>query len=143
MFTAIVTALLGVFYLSWAGLVDLSLVFFGPTYLVPMIAGGLLLGIGFVIGGYCPGTSMVAVATGKLDALVFVLGVFAGVFVFGEAYPAIEGFANSTLLGEVTLPQILGLPYGVVVLLVVLLALAGFWGAGAWERRLAHRAAEV
>jgi uncharacterized protein len=143
MFTAIVTALLGVFYLSWAGLVDLSLVYFGPTYLVPMIVGGLLLGMGFVIGGYCPGTSMVAVATGKLDGLVFVLGVFAGIFVFGEAYPAIRGFADSTNLGEVTLPQLFGLPYGVVVLLVVLLALAGFWGAGVWERRLARRAAEV
>jgi uncharacterized protein len=143
MFTAIVTALLGVFYLSWAGLVDLSLVYFGPTYLVPMIVGGLLLGMGFVIGGYCPGTSMVAVATGKLDGLVFVLGVFAGIFVFGEAYPAIQGFADSTNLGEVTLPQLFGLPYGVVVLLVVLLALAGFWGAGVWERRLARRAAEV
>ncbi len=134
MFTAIVTAMLGVFYLSWLGLVDLSLVYFGPTYLVPQIVGGLLLGVGFVIGGYCPGTSVVALATGKVDALVFLLGVTAGIFGFGEAWPAIQGFANSTNLGELTLPGLFGLGYGVVVFLVVLVALAGFRGAEAVER---------
>jgi len=143
MFTAIVTALLGLFYLSWAGVVDLSLVYFGPTWLLPQIAGGLMLGVGFVIGGYCPGTSMVALATGKVDAVFFVLGVTAGIFVFGEAYPAIQGLVNATPMGEITLPQLFGLRYGVVVFLVVLMALAGFWGAGAWERRLARRAGEV
>ncbi|HET9212504.1 MAG TPA: YeeE/YedE thiosulfate transporter family protein [Thermoanaerobaculia bacterium] len=139
MFTAIVTALLGVFYLSWLGLVDLSLVYFGATYLVPQIVGGLILGAGFVIGGYCPGTSAVAVATGKLDAIVFLLGVIAGIFAFGEAWPLIQGFANSTNLGQITLPALLGLRYGVVVLLVVLLALAGFRGAEAVERWSARK----
>lgn len=135
MFTAIVTAMLGLFYLSWIGLVDLSLVYFGPTYLLPQIVGGLILGIGFVVGGYCPGTSVVAVATGKADALVFLAGVVAGIFAFGEVSPAIQGFVNATPLGEVTLPQLLGLRYGLVVFLVVLMALAGFKGAEALERR--------
>ena len=139
MFTAIVTAMLGIFYLSWIGLVDLSLVYFGPTYLVPQIVGGLLLGVGFVVGGYCPGTSMVAMATGKIDAVLFVLGVMAGIFVYGEAWPAVQGFANSTPMGEVTLPQLTGLPYGLIVFLVVLLALGGFKGAGAVERWMANR----
>lgn len=135
MFTAIVTAMLGVFYLSWIGLVDLSLVYFGPTYLVPQIVGGLILGIGFVIGGYCPGTSVVAFATGKMDALLFLLGVTAGILAYGEAWPLIQGFANSTPMGEITLPQLLGLRYGLVVFLVVLMALAGFKGAELLERR--------
>lgn len=139
MFTAIVTAMLGIFYLSWIGLVDLSLVYFGPTFLIPQIVGGLLLGIGFVIGGYCPGTSMVAMATGKIDAVLFVLGVMAGIFVYGEAWPAIQGFANSTPMGEVTLPQLTGLPYGLIVFLVVLLALGGFKGAEAVERWMARK----
>jgi uncharacterized membrane protein YedE/YeeE len=138
MFTAIVTAMLGVFYLSWAGLVDLSLVYFGPTFLWPQIAGGLILGVGFVVGGYCPGTSLVALATGKLDALFFVLGVTAGVFGFGEAYPAIKGLVNSSPLGELTLPQVFGLPYGLVVFLVVVMALAAFKGAEVQERRAAR-----
>jgi hypothetical protein len=140
MFAAIVTAMLGLFYLSWAGLVDLSLVYLGPTYLVPQIVGGLLLGIGFVIGGYCPGTSMVAMATGRLDALLFGGGILFGIFAFGEAHLAIRGFVYATPLGEVTLPQLFGLRYGLVVLLVVLMALAGFRGAEAVERWSAARA---
>ena len=112
MFSAIVTAMLGLFYLSWAGVVDLTLVYFGPTYLVPQIVGGLVLGVGFVIGGYCPGTSVVAMATGKIDALLFGLGILAGIFVFGEAYPAIAGLVTATPMGEVTLPQVFACAMG-------------------------------
>lgn len=139
MFTAIVTAMLGLFYLGWMGWVDTSLVYVSPTFLWPQIAGGLLLGIGFVVGGYCPGTSMVAVATGKLDALVFVGGIFAGIFAIGEAWPAISGFANSSALGRLTLPEVFGIAPGAVVFLVVLMAVGGFWGAAALERRLHRR----
>ncbi len=139
MFTAIVTALLGLFYLGWAGVVDLSMVYVSNTYLVPQIVGGLLLGVGFTIGGYCPGTSVVALATGKLDALVFVAGIFLGILAIGMAWPGLEGFASSTDLGRLTLPEVLHLPFGAVVFLVVLMALGGFWGAGALERRFADR----
>jgi hypothetical protein len=143
MFSAIVTAMLGVFYLAWAGLLDLSLVYLTPTYLVPQIVGGLVLGFGFVIGGYCPGTSLVALATGKLDAILFVLGVLAGTLAFGEVFPAIEGFFNSTPMGQVTVPGQFGLPYGLVVFAVVLMALGGFWGAEVVERWMARRAGEA
>jgi len=135
MFTAIVTAMLGLFYLAAIGWVDPALVFIQPTYLWPQIAGGLLLGVGFIVGGYCPGTSLVAAATGKLDALVVIAGIFAGVFVIGEAWPAIVGFAESSALGRLTLPEVLGLSPGLVVFLVVLMAIGGFWGAAALERR--------
>ena len=67
MFTAIVTAMLGVTYLAWMGVLDLSLVYLVPTYWAAQVVGGLLLGVGFVVGGYCPGTSVAAVATGKID----------------------------------------------------------------------------
>jgi hypothetical protein len=137
MFTAIVTAMLGIFYLSWAGFMDLSLVYLQPTYIWPMIVGGLVLGFGFVIGGYCPGTSLVAMVTGRLDGLVFLLGVVVGIFVFGEAFPLVKGFFTSGGMGTVTLPQALHLPYGLVVLLVVLMAIGGFAGAGWLERRFA------
>jgi hypothetical protein len=143
MFTAVITAGLGVFYLSWAGLLDLSLVYLSPTYLVPQVAGGLLLGFGFVIGGYCPGTSVVALATGKIDAVLFVAGLVAGIFAFGEVYPAITGFFYSTDLGALTVPQATGIPYGVLLFAVVLLAVAGFYGSEAWERRLARKGAGV
>lgn len=135
MFTAIITAMLGVFYLSWMGVVDVSLVYLTPTYLVPQVVGGLLLGVGFVIGGYCPGTSVVAMATGKMDAIVFLLGVTAGIFGFGELYPLLKDFSVSTAMGQVTLPEFFHFSYGLVVFLVVLMALGGFAGATWVEQR--------
>ncbi len=142
MFTAIVTAMLGAFYLGWMGVLDLSLVYLTPTNLWPQIAGGLVLGFGFIIGGYCPGTSMVGAATGRIDAMVYVLGVAAGTWLTGEAFPLIKPFYESGAMGRLTLPEVLRLPYGVVVLLVVLMALGGFAGAEWLERRAAAGAAK-
>ena len=135
MFTAIVTAMLGVTYLGWLGWLDLDLVYLVPTHLGPQIVGGLVLGVGFVIGGYCPGTSVAALATGRFDALIYALGIFAGTFVYAEIYPAIQGFVNANPMGQVTLPEVFGLPWGVVVFAVVVIAVLGFWGASAIERR--------
>ncbi len=134
MFTAIVTAMLGVTYLGWIGWLDLSLVYLVPTHLGPQLVGGLVLGVGFVIGGYCPGTSVASLATGRIDAMVYALGIFAGTFVYAEVYPAIKGFVNADAMGQVTLPEVLGLPYGVVVFAVVVIAVVGFWGATKIER---------
>jgi uncharacterized protein len=129
MFTAIVTAMLGAFWLSRLGFVDLSSVYVPRTWLLPQLAGGLIFGIGFVVAGLCPGTSCVAAATGRGDGLAVVAGLFAGVLVtpFG-------GFADSTARGAWTLPELLRVPYGVVVLGVVLMALAGFAAAERIER---------
>ncbi|MBI5060407.1 YeeE/YedE family protein [candidate division KSB1 bacterium] len=138
MFTAIITAMLGLYYLSVLGLVDLSLVYVSPTYLLPQIAGGLLLGFGFVIGGYCPGTSCVAAATGRIDGFVYLCGIVVGIFVFGESFSLIEAFYNSSSMGSITLPAVTGLSYGLVVFLVVLMALGGFWFAGRAEKKWAH-----
>jgi uncharacterized membrane protein YedE/YeeE len=142
MFTAIVTAMLGVFYLSWLGIMDLALVDLVTTNLWPQIVGGLVLGFGFVIGGYCPGTSMVAAVTGRIDGMVFILGALAGMFAFGEAFPLLKGFYESGDFGKLTLPQAFHLSYGLVVFLVVVMAVGGFMGAEWVERRFAPRAAE-
>jgi uncharacterized protein len=142
MFTAIVTAMLGVFYLSWLGIMDLSLVDLVNTNLWPQVVGGLVLGFGFVIGGYCPGTSMVAAATGRVDAVVFVLGVMAGVLGFGGVFPVFKGFYQSGDFGRLTLPQVFHLSYGLVVFLVVVMAVGGFVAAEWVERRFAPRAGE-
>lgn len=139
MFTAIVTCMLGLFFLGWLGWLDLSLVYINPTYLIPQMTGGLILGIGFVIGGYCPGTSIVAATTGKLDALMYILGVFAGILIFGLIYPLIEGFYHSTPMGKVTLPAWLNLSYGFVVFLVVMMALGAFYMAEWGEKKMANK----
>jgi uncharacterized protein len=141
MFTAIITAMIGVYYLSVIGFVDLSLVYLTPTYLVPQIAGGLILGVGFVVGGYCPGTSCVAASTGRIDGIVYLLGVMFGILVFGEAFPLVSDFYGSTPMGQITLPQITGLSYGMLVFLVVLMALGGFAGAEWVEKKMAAKKA--
>jgi len=137
MFTAIVTAMLGVTYLGWIGWLDLSLVYMVPTYLLPQVVGGLLLGVGFVVGGYCPGTSVAATATGRVDGLVYVLGIFAGMFAFAELYPFLKGFYLSGSGEALTIPGTFGLPYGLVVFAVVLMAVGGFYGAGLLEKKFA------
>lgn len=143
MFTAIVTAMLGVYYLSVLGVMDLSQVYLTPTYLAPQMVGGLILGAGFVVGGYCPGTACVGVATGRIDALVLFIGIFVGIFGFSELFPLVSGFYNATPMGQLTLPQVTGLPYGFLVFAVVLMALGGFAGAEWVERRMASRHTEA
>ncbi len=139
MFTAIVTAMLGVTYLSWMGLLDLSRVYLVPTFLAPQIVGGLLLGIGFVIGGYCPGTALAATATGRFDGLVYGLGLYAGTVAFAEAFPLVKPLYEATPMGQTTIPRYFHLPYGLVVFAVVLMALGGFAGAGWVEKKMAAR----
>lgn len=139
MFTAIVTAMLGVTYLSWIGFLDLSLVYLVPTNLLPQIVGGLILGAGFVIGGYCPGTALAATATGRVDGLIYGVGIYAGTLLFAEAYPLFKPLHTATPMGQVTIPQYFNLPYGLVVCAVVLLAIGGFAGAGWVEKKMAPR----
>jgi len=136
MFTAIITAMVGLFLLSATGLVDLSLIYLVPTYVVPQIVGGLLLGIGFVIGGYCPGTSVVSAGTGRIDGMTYVVGVFAGILAYGEMYPMIGGWAHSTGLGKQTLAGFFNIPYGILVFAVVIMAVVAFIAAEIAEKHL-------
>jgi uncharacterized membrane protein YedE/YeeE len=135
MFSAIVTAMLGAFWLGRLGLLDLSRVYMPETYLVPQLTGGLVFGAGFVVGGLCPGTSCVAAVTGRGDGMMLVAGMFTGVLVTGLGFRSIETFYASTPRGAFTLPEVLHLPYGIVVALVVAVALLGFRGAEWLEAR--------
>jgi uncharacterized membrane protein YedE/YeeE len=134
MFSAIVTAMLGLFWLGRLGVLDLTRVYVPETYLVPQLAGGLVFGAGFVLAGLCPGTSCVAAATGRIDGAVTVAGMFAGVLVTGAAFGSIGGFAERTALGVRRLPDVLHLSYGATVLVVVVAALAAFAIAERLER---------
>lgn len=138
MFTAIVTAMAGIYLLSSTGFLDMSKIGMVGTFVWPQVIGGLILGIGFVVGGYCPGTSAVASATGKMDAMVFAGGILAGMLLFGEFYPSLQVFVDSSPLGEQTLYGFFNIPYGVVVLLVIVMAGGGFWGATVLEKKFAH-----
>jgi len=141
MFSAIVTAMLGVFWLGRSGVLDPALVYVPETWLVPQLVGGLVFGVGFALAGLCPGTSCVAAASGRADGAATVGGFFVGVLATGALLPAIDRFYRSTPRGVDTLPARLGVPEGVAVLAVVAVALAGFAVAGRVERRAAARAA--
>jgi len=134
MFSAIVTAMLGLFWLGWLGVVDVSRVYVPETYLLPQVLGGLIFGGGFVVGGLCPGTSCVAAATGRLDGIAVLGGMLGGIWLFGEAFALLERFYTSTPRGTFTLPALLGAPHGVVVFALVVIALAAFALVGRLER---------
>lgn len=134
MFTAIVTAMLGVYFLGVFGWLDVNLIYYTPTYIVPQIVGGFLLGFGFILGGYCPGTSVVSTSVGRIDGLFFLLGVFLGILFYGEVYPLISDFVHLTAMGKQTLYEVLHIPYGVVVFIVVVIAVGGFAGASYLEK---------
>jgi uncharacterized membrane protein YedE/YeeE len=136
--TAVVTAMAGIYLLSATCLLDLGQVTFADTFVWPQVVGGLILGIGFVVGGYCPGTSLVACAIGKLDGMVFAGGLIAGMFIYGEMYPSVQCFADSSPLGKQTIYGFFNIPYGAVVLIVIVLAAVGFRVATMVEKRYAH-----
>jgi uncharacterized membrane protein YedE/YeeE len=135
MFSAIVTAMLGAFWLGRIGVIDLSAVYVPETYVIPQAIGGLIFGLGFVVSGLCPGTSCVAAASGRVDGLAVVGGIFAGILGTGLAFPQIQSFYDSTARGTWLLSDALRLSYGVVVFAIVLIALAGFGLVERLERR--------
>ncbi len=135
MFTGIVVAAVLIAGAASFGLLDMSRVWVNPTYLWPGIVGGLVMGVGFILGGFCPGTSVVAASTLKIDGMLFLLGALFGVYAFGETVSSFEPFYLSSSMGRFTLDQLLHVPMGAAVLLVVAMALFMFWGAELLERR--------
>jgi hypothetical protein len=135
MFTAIVVAMVLIFFSVGIGLLDFSKVWVNPTYFGPGIVGGLIMGVGFIIGGFCPGTSLVSASTLKLDGIAFALGTVFGVWAFGETVDWYWQWWNTGgYLGRLTFMDLLNVPSGVVVVAVVLMALFMFWGGEQLER---------
>jgi uncharacterized membrane protein YedE/YeeE len=125
MFSAIATGMLGLWGLSLIGFLDISMVYMLPTFLLPMAVGGLIFGVGMVIGGYCPGTAAASIATGKIDAMIFIVGFLIGSLIFGDFFPVWGDFYNSDYMGAFRLDQWLGIGLGTTVLIVVLIAVGG------------------
>lgn len=127
MFSAILTAMLGAFWLGRLGVIDLGALYVPETYLAPQIVGGVIFGLGFALSGLCPGTSCVAAASGRGDGVATVLGFFAGVLINGLMFPFFANFYASTSCGVLTLPEVFHLPYGVVVAGITVLGLGAFF----------------
>lgn len=135
-FTAAVVAAIGLYYMDYLNWVDISQIYIHPTYLWAAIIGGVFMGVGFLFGGFCPGTSMCAAAIGKMDGLAYILGLAIGVFIFSEAFTLIEPLFNAKNLGNVTLMDTFGWnPYWVIFIFTVI-ALLAFIGSDRIRNRV-------
>ena len=134
-FTAGITAMVGLLFLSLFGWIDLDVIYINPAFILPSLIGGIIMGAGFIIGGFCPGTSFAAASIGKIDAMVFIGGLFIGIIIFNEGYPFWESFYKSTYIGSIKLGEFLGIKDGLVALLLVLMAFGSFWLAEKIESR--------
>lgn len=118
MLTAVIVGMVGIYSCHSLGLIALSV---KATNVAAIIIGGLLFGIGWAIAGLCPGTSVGALAEGRIHALWAILGMLGGAALYAEVYPAMK----KTVLtwgayGKITLPQMLGIsPWPVIAAFVV------------------------
>jgi hypothetical protein len=133
-FTAAIVASLGLLYFSYLGLVDFSTLYIQPTFLTSAIVGGIIMGIGFAMGGFCPGTSLCATAVGRIDGLVFFGGMFIGVFLFSESFPLFENMYYSGSMGAKMINSAFGISPELFTFLLVLAAVGMFIGAG-WVQK--------
>lgn len=125
-FTAGVTAMIGIVVFAYFGLVDWELLYINPTFLYSAIIGGLIMGVGFIIGGYCPGTSFAGASIGKIDAMVFIVGAILGVFIFAEFYPYFKSIYLGYNYGDLRLDKFLGVNPGLIVFIFAVIAFAAF-----------------
>lgn len=129
MFTGIVVAAVLIFMSSAIGILDFSQISVTQTFLWPGIVGGLIMGVGFIVGGYCPGTSVVSAASLKIDGMFFLTGTILGAGIFGESLPAFSDFWNSSFTERYLLSDWLGWSIGATLFAVVLMAIMMFYGA--------------
>ena len=127
MFVAIVLAAVGLNLTDLAGLLDVAKLKVPTPFYGAMAAGGALLGAGMAIGGYCPGTSVVGLFTGRLDALFFILGMVGGVYLFAGSCDDLEWlFWAGQGAERETLDSLTGLPAWLILLALTGIAWAGF-----------------
>ncbi|WP_088654462.1 rhodanese-like domain-containing protein [Geofilum rhodophaeum] len=125
-FTAGVTAMIGILLLGHLGLLNLEYIFVNPFFVRSALVGGLIMGAGFIIGGFCPGTSVCAAAIGKVDAMAFIGGSVLGIFLFMEGFTWLEDFYKADSRGAVLINEALGLSRAQWALVLTLVALAAF-----------------
>jgi len=138
--TAVLTASIGLLYFNYVGWIDLSMIYINPTFLWSAIVGGALIGLGIIVGGFCPGTSMVAASIGKIDGMAFVGGIFLGVFFYAETYPWLwESLHNATPMGKIMIYDSLGMEPGTFIFLFTVVSLIIFWLTIFIKRKYSNR----
>lgn len=135
-FTAAITAMVGLVTFSFLGWINLELIYINPTFLASAIIGGIIMGAGFIVGGFCPGTSVCAAAIGKVDAMIFLAGIFTGIFIFGEAFPMFQGLYNASNLGDILVYESLGISRGLFALGLTIFAVIAFILTSKLEKKI-------
>ena len=88
-----------------------------PTYIIGVLAGGAIFGVGFALGGYCPGTCVVGIGERRRDAIFALLGGVTGAIVFTLVYALIENSLIKPLnFGKITLADLLHAPPVVIAI---------------------------
>ncbi len=133
-FTAAVVAVIGLYYMDYLNWVDITQLYVHPTFLWAAIIGGMIMGVGFLAGGFCPGTSLCAVAIGKIDGMVYTIGLMIGIFIFSESFINLEPLFESSNLGHITLVDSLGFsPYWIIFVFTIIALIA--FAFSDWLRR--------
>ena len=137
MFTAIVVAAVGLWVLRLVGGMKPDSIAVPQAAMVATAVGGALVGAGFAMGGYCPGTSVAGLFSGRLDALVFVVGVVLGTTGFAVFYgTALKSMKAAGLIAEGdTFTEVYGVPEPVVLVILGLALMAVFYFGSWFERR--------
>lgn len=105
-FLAIGVGSVGIYLVDAGGTAHIGI---APFYLLGIVVGGVIFGVGWAISGYCPGTVLVAMAQGKIDALVSVLGGLAGAVTLAFTWDYIEPVLVDPLnYGSKSIPELLG-----------------------------------
>jgi len=136
MFTAMVTAMLGLQLALSLGLVSADQIYFLPTVYGAQIVGGLLFGVGFVLSSWCPGTAAVGLASGRLDALIFLGGAVLGSVLFNELYGLVAPLYTWGDSGVKFVWAALGMSAPVFALVFSAVAVAAFWGSEWIEKKV-------
>ncbi len=108
MISAIVTSATWMIIAVYFGWVDFPQVFIPTTFVWPYLLGGIIFGVGMIMSGWCPGTAVVGAAVGRLDAVVFIFGMLAGMFVYFINFHKFIDFANGSNIGRFTLNKLVG-----------------------------------
>lgn len=134
MFTAILVASCGLYLLADLQLLDMERIWIVSTFFWPQLVGGALFGAGFVVSGYCPGTAVAGLASGRLDALVTLFGISIGSVLFAVFFPSFETFYNSSPMGGTTLPMLIGVNHWIIIGTLVVFAAAMFYTMERFEK---------
>ncbi len=135
MFSAVIVAAIGLAVATAAGVLPANSIFIPTTFFWATLTGGALVGAGMAIGGYCPGTSAVGLASGRLDGFFFMAGMVLGTGVFAAVFEPIKSFylAGQGPQGQ-TLSQLFGIPTWAVLGILIVVAVFGFFIGTRFER---------